>query len=217
MKQNLIETALNLIFPKVCGFCKCLSNSYLCNDCGKKMHSLEKNVIQTYSEKFFETHCWIFEYENEIRDRIVEYKFEDQSYLCNFFCEVILENKIVCDYIELFDYIVPVPLHKKRLKERGYNQSELIAKAISARGLKIEFRNDILKKVKNIKPQSTLNQNERIKNVINAFEVNTNKNINGKKILIFDDVFTTGSTANECAKALYQCGSRNIGICTLAK
>ena len=101
---------------------------------------------------------------------------------------------------------------------RGYNQSELLAKEI-AKILQIKIDTKILKKTKNNTTQSTLNKAQREKNVIGAYKLKKLEKIKNKKILIFDDIYTTGSTSNECAKVLLQAGipKEHIGILTIAK
>ena len=222
MKANFIENCLNLLFPPVCGFCKQLGKSYLCPSCLKKIERIEKNVLQKYDDKYFDSHFWIFEYTDEIRDRIIEYKFNNEPYLYRFFYEIILNNKRACDYIKCFDYIIAVPLHKDRLRCRGYNQCELITKALEKKVLGTELKNNPLIKVKNIKPQSTLNRQQRELNIVNAFEINPKmrylqENLTGKSILIFDDVYTTGSTVNECSRLLKECNCKKVGVLTIAK
>lgn len=217
MKSNIIETVLNLIFPPACGICGKLGDSYLCEECQIGLNKIEKNVIEKYYDKFFTTHFWIFKYEDEIRDKIIDYKFNEKSYLYRTFVELILNNKKACEYVKSFDYIIPVPIHKKRYKVRGYNQSELITKDLAEKIENLHYRNDIIKKTKNIVPQSTLNKDERIDNVKGAFEVLDIDNIKGKKILLLDDVFTTGSTVNECSKMLLSKGCSEIGVFTIAK
>lgn len=217
MKINLIEKALNLLFPPVCGFCNEMSDSYLCEYCSNYLNSKQINRIDSYDDKFFTTHLWLFKYEDEIREKIIDYKFNDRSYLYRTFTQIILSNKDICDYISLFDIIIPVPIHKKRKKSRGYNQSELIARGIIKIINSVELRIDLIAKMRNIKPQSTLNKDERIKNVSDAYRSISGVNLNGKKVLLLDDVYTTGSTVNECAKVLIDLNCGQIGVMTLAK
>ena len=202
MKKNLIETALNFIFPKACGFCGEITNSYLCEYCNEYLKQRQMNKIQKYDDKFFDEHLWIYEYKDEVREKIIDYKFNNMSYLYRTFLQIILSTESVCNYIKKFDILIPVPIHKKRAKKRGYNQSELIAKGIA----------------KNIKPQSTLSKDMRIENVKNAYRLKKcDICLKNKNILLIDDVFTTGSTVNECAKILLQTECNKVSIITLAK
>lgn len=120
--------------------------------------------------------------------------------------------------LKSYDIIIPVPIHKKRRKERGYNQTELIAKEISKNILSLKYL-DILIKEKNTVAQSTLDKKERLNNLKNVYRIK-NMNVNkleNKKVLIFDDVYTTGTTANECARVIKVLNPGTIGILTIAK
>jgi len=103
------------------------------------------------------------------------------------------------------DIIVPVPLYNSKLRERSFNQSEIIAK-IFLSNYKLRLVN-ALEKIKWTEPQNRLNKYERQKNIKNTFAVRGGEDICGKKILLVDDVFTTGSTLNECARILMRAGA----------
>ena len=112
-----------------------------------------------------------------------------------------------------FDLLVPVPLSLKRQNERGYNQAELLANEIS-KHFNIETHRDILRKVKDTPPQSTLSPKERKHNLDGAYKCK--KDVKGKRILLVDDVFTTGSTLEHCAKELIDNGALSVSAITAA-
>jgi len=114
------------------------------------------------------------------------------------------------------DIILPVPLHPKRLRERHFNQSALIARACFP-GKRQKIAPDVLVRHRATPPQTGLRGSERRKNLSGAFSLNTPKQIQGKGILLIDDVFTTGSTVNECAKVLRRAGAKRIEVFTLAR
>ncbi len=216
--MNLIDKFLDYIFPPVCGICGKTNDNYICDSCYCEVKRLEKNIITKYNSKNFSKHLYIFKYEGIIRDRIIDYKFNDKSYLYRTFTEILLGNDKVKKYTKQYDLIVPVPISNKRKKERGYNQSELITDELSNK-LNIGTESRIITKILNNKPQSTLNKDERIDNVKNVYTINV-KNIEvikNKNVLIFDDIYTTGSTVNEIARILKQNGSTNVGVLTIAK
>lgn len=218
MKKNLIETALNFIFPQACGFCGEITDSYLCEYCNEYLKQRQMNKIQKYDDKFFDEHLWIYEYKDEVREKIIDYKFNNKSYLYRTFLQIIRSTESVCNYIKKFDILIPVPIHKKRAKKRGYNQSELIAKGIAKNIKSIQLQTNIIEKIKNIKPQSTLSKDMRIENVKNAYRLKKcDICLKNKNVLLIDDVFTTGSTVNECAKILLQTECNKVSIITLAK
>jgi len=103
---------------------------------------------------------------------------------------------------------MPVPLSKKRLKWRGFNQAEIIAN-ILADNFKLEIDAKNLKRIKNTKPQAKLNERERRNNLADCFSWLGDK-LNGRNIILVDDVATTGSTLNECAKVLKQAGASEV-------
>ncbi|CDE83434.1 putative amidophosphoribosyltransferase [Clostridium sp. CAG:273] len=160
---------------------------------------------------------YLFKYEGIIRSKIISYKFDDKPYLYKSFCEIFVKNKKVCEFLKNYDIIISVPMYKKKKNQRGYNQSELIAREIAKKVKNIEYRSDILLKIKNTANQSLLNKEQRQENLKNAYEVKNKEYISNKNILIFDDIYTTGSTANECSKMLVEAGARSIGILTIAK
>ncbi len=102
--------------------------------------------------------------------------------------------------------------------ERGYDQSEILAKKISQL-LNIKIEKNIIQKNVDTKPQSTLNKTQRKENVKKVYKVKNTEILKNKRILIFDDIYTTGSTVNECARLLIKSGIErsNIGVLTIAK
>mgnify|MGYP005756571623 CR=1 FL=1 len=232
----ILEKILEYIFLPKCGICEKLGEGYLCKDCLeelKKYAIIEKKILYNSSNilnkfekiennlekveiisKIEKMH--IFRYEEKIRNLILQYKFNDKAYLYKTFCEFIVKNKKVFDFIKKYDIIIPVPIHKKRLKTRGYNQSELIAKELTKR-TKLIFLKDVLVKKINNNAQSTLNKKEREENAKNVYKLINSEKIKNKDVLIFDDIYTTGATINSCIKELENVGVKNIGILTLAK
>lgn len=113
-----------------------------------------------------------------------------------------------------FDFLIPVPLHPARKRERGYNQSEVMGEVIS-KDLNISFLKNGLKRIKNTKDQTKLNDEQRRKNVKDAFKISDSEIIKDKKIILVDDVITTGATLFECAKVLKNNGAKKIVGATL--
>lgn len=229
---------LDLLFPPTCEFCGKVGK-YVCDNCYKKVIYLELKKEEK-NDKFF-----MYKYDNEIRKLILKYKFEDKSYLCNFFADKILNSSEAVEFIKQYDIIVPVPLHKKRFLERGYNQTKEVAKIISNKINKnvlnkikanevdertigtnniekdtikvIKLENNVLKKNKNIAPQSTKKVEARLSDVKNVFYVKNADKIKNKNVLIFDDIYTTGATASECRKVIMEAGAKKCGIMTIAR
>ncbi len=113
-------------------------------------------------------------------------------------------------------HIMPVPLHPRRVRERGYNQSLLLAEGIAkSLGAEIDFLS--LRRTRYTKPQTELGSEERSRNVRRAFSVHNRDKVKGKSILLVDDVATTGSTLNECARVLRKAGCREVFCLVLAR
>ncbi len=143
-------------------------------------------------------------------DAIHRMKYDDARYLAPFFASL-----IVVPESWSVEAIVPVPLHRKKLRQRGYNQSTMIAEELSKR-LGFPVEEDLLCRVRDTGTQTRLDASGRIKNVTGAFEASPRAK--GKNILLVDDVRTTGATVSECALALRKAGARNIyGVTALAR
>lgn len=208
--MNFIKNALDFLFPPACGVCEKIGEGYLCKNCYQELQKYKiKTNIRT--ERFH-----LLRYEGIIREKMIAYKFYDKSYLYNLFYKILIDDKSACEFLKSYDIIIPVPIHKKRKWQRGYNQSELIAKKISSE-LKIPIVTDVLKKQINTLPQSTLDKIDRAKNAQNVYNVENRLKILNKRVLIFDDIYTTGATAQECKKVLKIAGANKVGVMTIAK
>lgn len=214
--MKILTRVLDLFFPPICGFCGKLNTKYICNECEKIVKLEAINKIDSYN-KNYNRHLYIFKYEGIIREKIIDYKFNNKVYLYRTFTEAVLKNKENIKFIEQYDFLIPVPIHKERKKVRGYNQSELIARILADEIGKIKLQVDILKKDKNIVAQSTLDKKQRSENIKGVYKVINKQKIIDRKILLLDDIYTTGSTANECSKVLKEAGCKEVGIITIAK
>ena len=202
----------------MCGICGKLDKNSLCNKCKIRLEKNSINKIENYksTSSYFDEHIYLFQYTGEIRDTILKYKFNEKSYIYRTFLEFVKNNEKICAQIKKYDIIMPVPISKKRLKQRGYNQSALIAKNL-AKMLNIDYKENILVKIKDNKPQSEMGQEKRKRNVKGVYRIKNKEKINQKKILIIDDIFTTGNTVNECAKVLIENSANIVGVFTIAK
>lgn len=117
---------------------------------------------------------------------------------------------------DTFDVILPVPLHIRRLRNRGFNQSMILARALEKKhGIRVDF--SLLKRHKLTLTQTGLNKKEREENITGAFAIVHPERIEDQNIVLVDDVFTTGSTINECAKTLKKAGAGLVAVITLAR
>lgn len=216
MKSAFFDAFLNLLFPQVCGFCEKVSPDALCTECKQKVEARLIYGIDEIKDKFFEEHLYLMRYEGEIREKILAYKFEDKSYLYHTFAKLIVNSKKICDILQTYDIITSVPIHPKRKSKRGYDQSELIAREIAKNMLNLKYEK-VLKKIRDNPKQSLQSKQERIQNVKNAYEITKKEIIKDKRVVLFDDIYTTGSTVNECSRVLKQNGAKYILILSLTK
>lgn len=168
------------------------------------------------SQNYFDYHIYFFKYEGIIRQTILRYKFREKSYLYRTFTNFFIKNEKFCGFLENYDIIIPVPISKKRNKERGYNQSTLIVRELSKK-MKLQLVKNALYKNKNVIEQSKLSKEEREKNIKGVYSLKNPKLLENKKILLVDDIYTTGSTANECCKVLLSAKPSEITVLTIAK
>ena len=239
--KNFYDRILDLVYPPVCGICGKFNQDFLCKKCQKMLEAEAKFEIDQVDnqEYFFENHLYIFKYEGIIRKLILNYKFNEKSFLYKTFVNFLLKNEKFFKILKSYDTIIPVPVSSKRMNERGYNQSELLANDIvkqiieissnhmlngilitqkdNIQKLKCECVTDCLIKNKNIIEQSKLNKEQRQKNIQGVYILKNKEKLINKKILLIDDIYTTGSTANECCKVLQKAKPKKIDVFTLAK
>lgn len=219
--MHILENILDLIYPRVCGICGKVNTKALCNRCEAKIKKEFKFKIDNYEQdidKNFIEHHYFFKYENLIRTQIIALKFHEKPYIYQTITYFLKKMQKSFENLKKYDIIITVPLSKQRKKERGYNQSILVAKEIS-KIIEVPIGSKILYKTKNTIPQSSLNKEEREKNAKGIYKVTNIEKIQNKKILLIDDIYTTGNTVNECAYMFIQKGikRKNIGVLTIAK
>lgn len=226
MKSEYLIKIFDFFLPRVCPSCNNKLNSseeIVCDYCFNRLKLTPESLIKTeYENKFASKNIikdfhpvFVFESGNEIQHIIHSLKYKKQFRIGIYFGKIIanqLNQKLIDWKIEL---VIPVPLHKLKKAERGYNQSEFIAKGISER-TKIPYSRKVIHRKKFTETQTHLSALERQQNVKDAFKVVNKKLIEGKNILLVDDVITTGSTISECAKVLLREGAKNIYAASVA-
>lgn len=217
----IFEKILDLLYPQICAVCGKLNTKSLCNKCKIKLKKEFQYRTENYQEdltKNFIEHNYFFLYENLIRNQILALKFQEKPYVYRTIIYFLKNMQKSFENLKKYDIIIVAPISWERKKERGYNQSYLIAKEIS-KIIKVPIKNKILYKIKNTPAQSSLNKIQREENVKGVYEAQNTSLIFNKKILLIDDIYTTGNTINECANALIQKGIKrtDIGVLTIAK
>ena len=193
-------------------------NSYSCNRCALPLPSGNSSVCGACSNKklYFDFAFAPFIYKDFIQEVIPQFKFNQKfnygSLLADLFYQGIEKTNL-----DLPDILLPVPLHKKRIKSRGFNQSLELARMIGKK-LKIEVYRNAVKRIRDTHVQMQLPAKQRASNVKNAFVTNLIKEkFKNKHIAIVDDVMTTGNTANEVAKCIRLAGTSKINVWCMAR
>ena len=211
-----IRCAIELIYPTVCGICGRPCQTELCKKCEIKLNNLATVKIDRYQKKNYQKHLYLFKYEGIIKEKLIQFKFQDKIYLYKTFVNFMIKNKKVCRFLKTYDIIIPVPIHYLRKVTRGYNQSAFIAREI-AKKQNLVYCEDVLLKKRNNQPQSTKNREERQKDVIGVYTLKNAHKIKDQNVLLIDDIYTTGSTVNECCRVLRQAKVKKVDVLTIAK
>jgi competence protein ComFC len=236
----LLKGLRDIIYPKLCLICKqkltsCSIDGFVCPDCWAKIkkntppfcrrcgrqlqgNALAKNICASCvrSSPHFDRAFSPCSYEGITKELIHEFKYKKKDYLGytlnRLLIEFIREYNIPMDMMER---IIPVPLHKTRMREREFNQAQVLAAYIAGE-FKIKMLENSLIRHRYTKTQTDLEGPERLLNVRDSFLVKEDGAIQGKNILLVDDVLTTGATSSEAASALKQAGANIVFVATLA-
>ena len=197
--ERVHEECKSLLKPvdgPVCGKCgkKVKSGQVLCADCNN-------------TERIFDGAVAVFEYNNALKESIYRFKYDNKREYASSFAYMIAErNSKIYEYWQP-DLIIPVPMHPEKKKIRGYNQAELLAKE-TADIFRINMEAETLIRKKMTIPLKELDTKSRYKNLSGAFEVKGS--LKGKRILLMDDIYTTGATFDSCANALKKAGADKV-------
>ncbi len=231
-----LETFFQFVLPRQCHCCErfldagqegicsdCLSEIQwiappFCSVCGTPFVSREIRNHPCGScltqRTYFTMARALAAYQGTFQETIHQWKYEGKAALTPSLGQWMTEGFYRYWEPKLFDLLIPVPLHKKRLRERGFNQALLLVKELSHR-TGIPYRKGILRKIRPTTPQVHLNGVEREKEVKGSFQLAGNGKLGGKTILLVDDVYTTGATVNECSKVLLAGGAERVDVLTL--
>jgi competence protein ComFC len=236
-KFELLEAAASLLYPPVCTVCggKTRAGEYLCHQCNAKPARIIAPFCQQCSEPFegaltstftcancahrtiyFDAAVAAYRGRGIVRDIIHEFKYGRQVHLrhlvARWLCAAFEDERLRgCQ----FDVIVPVPLHPTRQRERGFNQASLLAELLSTR-ISVPCK-PLLKRIRYTTTQTALDRAERMENLRNAFRLRKKADVRGLRVLLIDDVLTTGSTLSECARVLKRAGAISVHAATAAR
>ena len=236
-KSELLQAAVSLLYPAACSICgkNIRAGEYLCDGCEGKLIRIVAPFCQTCSEPFegsidnaftcancshraiyFDAAVAAYRGRGVVRDVIHQFKYARQIHLRHLvarWLRAAMDDQRLrnCD----FDYIVPVPLHPARERERGFNQASLLSELLSAQ-ISIPSK-AVLERVRYTTTQTALDRSERMENLHNAFRLRKNADVRGLRVLLIDDVLTTGSTLSECARVLKRAGAASVHAATAAR
>jgi ComF family protein len=179
------------------------SPNHRCGDCRETPPYFSRTLIP-------------FAYKGPLIKSIQRFKYHRKAALARPLSRLLIRGIVDLPRPPSVDVVVPIPLHPDRLREREFNQAALLARPL-ANHLKVPFMVDLLDRVLPTPQQVGLSKEERAKNVRKAFAVRRPDRIAGKRILLVDDVFTTGATLNEAAKSLKKKGAKEVVACALAR
>lgn len=232
-----METALGFLYPNVCQFCQNNSatqrEGYVCAACWTQVRFIRAPFCERCGLPFegdittaFEcTNCRDLEFhftsarsavvaKTLVLEAIHRFKYSRALWLENFLADLLIREAVPVLKDQGWDAVVPVPLHPVKLRDREFNQAEILARRL-ATALKIPLETEVLRRKVATVTQTFLTRELRAKNMTNAFIAMPK--LRGKKAIIVDDVFTTGATTGACAKALRAMGATEICVWTVAR
>ncbi len=215
LKRNFSDPLLSFVFPALCVSCGNPleeNETYICKSCHAELTPLDTRYIKALKDEIkphhFDDLFIVYEFDSIFQSLIHLLKYQRFLGISELFADALC-TKIQNQY----DGVSAVPLNALRMRERGYNQSALIAEYFAGRS-GIQFKPALIERIKNTPSQTKLNREQRIKNMQDAFICR--QNLNGQRILLLDDVITTGSTLNACASVLKTAGAKQVDIGALA-
>ncbi len=224
--MKIIPLIFDFISPRFCVSCdvKLSTDEYfICRNCYSKISILKDHEIKSEFDRKFKADnliddynsLFLFKEKGPLQDLIHNLKYNQKFKIGISLGRKLGEGKK--DIINNWnvDFIIPIPLFHLKKIERGYNQAMYIAKGLS-KATKISVNGSSVKRVKNTLSQTKLSNDERIGNMLGAFKVKDSKSINGKNIIIVDDVITTGTTVLELAKVLKENGANKVFCLSIA-
>ena len=212
--MKLYHFLMELLFPPKCVLCRQLlkiGETDLCGSCRADAPEYPNRKIKL---QFLDSFAAVWYYEGNVRASLLRYKFHNaRSYSASY--GRILAMKLLREYPDGFDVLTWVPVSRLRKLRRGYDQVELLAKAV---GKELGMTPvPTLKKIRNNRPQSRLKGAEaRRANVLGVYRILENTDVKGKRVALLDDILTTGATAGECARVLLSAGAKEVHCAAVA-
>ncbi|MFZ5519441.1 MAG: ComF family protein [Candidatus Zhuqueibacterota bacterium] len=224
--MNLFRPLVDFFYPPFCTICQSAlqrDEIVVCEQCWSEIPRVDEHadivaeISAGLSSPVFFTQAYsIWQFDGPIQQIIHLLKYQNYRILARKMGEFMADKIRTLSIPDQDIVLIPVPLHKTRVRERGYNQSFLLCESIASR-LTIPFSDKILVRRRYTQSQTRLNATNRQKNVRDAFQVVAPELINGKTVILVDDVITTGATMNACASTLAKSGVSEICLVSAAK
>lgn len=238
--KELAEAAVGLVYPDVCQVCHARTatqvDGYVCSECWRNVRFIVPPLCDRCGTPFEGEISGEFECANcqeldlqfssarsavaakgMVLDIIHRWKYLDAIWFEPFLAGLLVREARPALAGGRWDFLVPVPLHRVRQSEREFNQAEHLAKALGA-ATGIMVRNDLVRRVQATATQTALSRDERAKNMHRAFApAKRSDDARGRRIVLIDDVLTTGATTSACARVLRACGAEDVCVWTVAR
>lgn len=236
-KVDPFRAVASLFYPSLCAVCSnpVEQSEYLCSTCNQNAPRIRPPFCAKCSEPFpgaitesfacancshrtlyFDTAVSAYRSRGIVRKVVHDFKYGKQTHLqhpiADWLVETLDDPRL---HGRTFDAIVPVPLHPARKRERGFNQAELLANLLSARA-GIPCR-PVMQRIRYTTTQTAFDRTERMQNLHEAFRLRKNSDVRGLRVLLIDDILTTGSTLSECARVLKTGGALSVHAATAAR
>ncbi len=219
MAKQVAGGLLDLLFPARCPWCDNVIGFTRHTACETELEKVRIPAGMVAVAPETSAHlagAWAcFRYVPPVSDAMLRYKMQKRRELAGVLAPYLVEKYTAEGLSGRFDLILPVPVSAATQRRRGYNQSALLAGALAA-GTSLPVRYDLLHKIRETKRQMDLTREERRTNILGAYEADNPEELAGRRVLLVDDVLTTGATANECANTLLLSGAAACGVLCLA-
>ena len=234
-----LDAGLGLVYPPACQLCgeerATVKSGFVCSSCRSKVRFIQPPFCQRCGLPYEGEFTTSFECSNclemklhfvsarsavsargVVLDAIHRYKYQRALWFEAFLADLFLRQALPALEQEKWDLIVPVPLHATKKREREFNQAESLARHLAI-ATQIPLNRTLLRRVVPTRTQTLLTRQQRAENVQRAFNLGNGLQLNGERIILVDDVFTTGATTNACARVLRSAGAAEVCVWTVAR
>jgi ComF family protein len=232
--KKVKESILNILYPPRCPICEKIlkvNNNQICSECKKKINYIQEPMCKKCGKMLMceeQEYCYdcsrrehlfirglaLWNYDKDVKKSIYRFKYNNKREYAKVYAKEIMLHHGTQIKNWKVDGIIPIPLHKSKMKSRGFNQAEVFAREL-AELLSVPCYNKYILRTKKTLPQKTLNDKQRIKNLKNAFKVDKNV-VKLRKVILLDDIYTTGVTVDSVTEVLKQSGVNDVYFITVS-